>query len=78
MKKEEKGQKKDERTLQDIFAQLDKVIENMEQGDISLEESFLLYREGMDLLKTCNDKIDKVEKKMLILDNEGEEHEFEK
>lgn len=77
MKKEEKEQKKDERTLQDIFAQLDKVIENMEQGEISLEESFQLYREGMELLKTCNDKIDKVEKKMLILDNEGEEHEFE-
>ncbi|MGN0395294.1 MAG: exodeoxyribonuclease VII small subunit [Coprococcus sp.] len=77
MGKEEKTQKKDERTIQDIFAQLDKVIENMEQGDISLEESFRQYREGMELLKTCNDKIDKVEKKMLILDNEGEEHEFE-
>ncbi|MGN1166246.1 MAG: exodeoxyribonuclease VII small subunit [Lachnospiraceae bacterium] len=77
MGKEEKTQKKDERTIQEIFAQLDKVIENMEQGDISLEESFRQYREGMELLKTCNDKIDKVEKKMLILDNEGEEHEFE-
>lgn len=77
MGKEEKMEKKDERTIQEIFAQLDKVIEDMEKGDISLEESFSQYREGMELLKTCSDKIDKVEKKMLILDNEGEEHEFE-
>ena len=30
----------------------------------------------MDMLKACNSKIDKVEKKMLLLDEEGEEHEF--
>lgn len=70
--------KEDDLTLQDIFAKLDEVIKNMEQGDISLEESFQFYHKGMDLLKVCNDKIDKVEKKMLILDDEGEEHEFER
>ncbi|MCI8561086.1 MAG: exodeoxyribonuclease VII small subunit [Dorea sp.] len=63
--------------LQDIFAQLDEVIEGMEQEDVSLEETFELYHKGMDMLKMCNDKIDKVEKKMLLLDNEGEKHEFE-
>ena len=42
-----------------------------------MEESFALYHKGMDLLKSCNDKIDKIEKKMLILDEEGETHEFE-
>ncbi len=51
--------------------------EQMEAEDISLEESFALYHKGMDLLKSCNDKIDKIEKKMLILDEEGETHEFE-
>ena len=49
----------------------------MEQGDISLEETFDLYHKGMNMLKSCNDKIDKVEKKMLILDDKGEAHEFE-
>ena len=48
----------------------------MEEGEISLEESFQLYHQGMDMLKACNSKIDKVEKKMLLLDEEGEEHEF--
>ena len=27
-----------------------------------------LYYRGMDMLKSCNDKIDKIEKKMLVLD----------
>ena len=42
----------------------------------SLEESFKLYHEGMDMLKSCNDKIDKIEKQMLILDEGGTLHEF--
>ncbi|MCI8320781.1 MAG: exodeoxyribonuclease VII small subunit [Lachnospiraceae bacterium] len=67
----------DNRTLQDIFAQLDEVIEGMEQEEVSLEETFELYHKGMDMLKLCSDKIDKVEKKILLLDDEGEEHEFE-
>ena len=47
------------------------------EGDVSLEETFDLYHKGMNMLKSCNDKIDKVEKKMLILDDKGEAHEFE-
>ena len=77
MKPEDRIQGHEDETLQDIFEKLDAVIENMEQGEISLEESFKLYHKGMDMLKICNDKIDTVEKKMLVLDDEGEEHEFE-
>lgn len=71
------NEKQKEPTLQDIFGQLDEVIEGMEQENVSLEETFELYHKGMGMLKMCNDKIDKVEKKMLLLDNEGEEHGFE-
>lgn len=66
-----------EMTLEEMFEKLDGVVKTMEQGEASLEESFRLYHQGMDMLKSCNDKIDKVEKKMLILDNEGEAYEFE-
>ena len=76
MGKNEKENQENE-TLQDIFMQLDAVIEGMEKEDVSLEESFELYHKGMDMLKLCNERIDKVEKKMLLLDDEGEEHEFE-
>ena len=69
--------KEGQQTLQEIFAELDEVIAGMEQEEVSLEETFELYHKGMDMLKLCNERIDKVEKKMLLLDNEGEEHEFE-
>lgn len=72
-----KEEKTKELTLEETFAGLEEVIRTMEQGEISLEESFRLYHKGMDMLKSCNDKIEKVEKKMLILDNEGAAHEFE-
>lgn len=65
-----------EQTLEQLFEELDNIVNNMEEENVSLEESFQLYHKGMDLLKECNDKIDTVEKKMMILDEDGEQHEF--
>ena len=48
----------------------------MEEGDVTLEHSFDLYNKGMTLLKKCNETIDEVEKKVLVLDEDGETHEF--
>ena len=64
------------KTLEEVFQELDVVVKQLENASISLEDSFRLYHQGMDLLKVCNDKIDLVEKKMLILDENGEQHEF--
>lgn len=72
-----KEQAPKEQTLQDLFEELDHLIGDMEEGELSLEESFALYHKGMDTLKKCSEKIDTVEKKMVVLDEEGEEHEFE-
>ena len=62
--------------MEEVFEQLDEIIENLEETTVSLEDSFQLYNKGMELLKICNDKIDTVEKKMLILDENGEQHEL--
>ena len=51
---------KKEETLEEMFTQLESVIKTMEQGDVSLEETFDLYHKGMNMLKSCNYKIDKV------------------
>ncbi|MEZ3433685.1 MAG: exodeoxyribonuclease VII small subunit [Lachnospiraceae bacterium] len=67
----------EEQTLEELFAGLEEVIDGMERQEVSLEESFKLYHRGMELLKSCNDRLDKIEKKMLVLDEEGEVHEFE-
>ena len=63
-------------TLEELFVKLDEVAEKLEEGDTSLEESFLLYQKGMEMLKQCNEKIDSVEKQVLVLEENGETHEF--
>ena len=65
-----------DKSLEEVFVELDEVVEQLEESTISLEDSFSLYHKGMELLKVCNDKIDRVEKKMLILDEDGEQHEL--
>lgn len=57
--------------LEEAFARLDAIMEKLEQEKISLEDSFLLYQQGMKLLKQCNDSIDRVEKQLIILEEEG-------
>ena len=65
-----------EKSLETVFEQLDEIVEQLEAEDVYLEDSFGLYHKGMDLLKVCNEKIDTIEKKMMLLDENGEEHEF--
>lgn len=59
-------------TLEENFVKIEEMIEKLEGEEISLEEAFAAYSEGMKLLKTCNDQIDKVEKKVLKLTESGE------
>ena len=66
----------DEISLEEAFGMLDEITRSLEKDDISLEDSFSAYKKGMDLLKICNDKIDQVEKKVLVLNEEGGLDEF--
>ena len=57
-------------------ASLEELFERLDGEELSLEDSFNLYQEGMELVKCCNRTIDDVEKKVLALDENGESHEF--
>ena len=63
---------KDEKTLEESFSQLNMIVDKLENDNLSLEESFKVYQNGMELLKECNAKIDTVEKKMVQLNANGE------
>lgn len=67
---------KKEMNLEESFEKLNGIVEALEKPDISLEDSFSLYQEGMKLLKACNDSIDKVEKQLIILSENGESNEL--
>lgn len=60
-------------SIEESFEQLDTIIGSLQQGDLSLEESFQKYEEGMKLIKHCCDTIDKVEKKLEIIEQEETE-----
>ena len=63
-------------TLETAFGKLDKMLETLESSEVSLEDSFRLYKEGMELLHVCSRKIDRVEKKMLQMNEDGTFREF--
>lgn len=70
------AEKKKKQTLEEMFGQLEMIIGELEADDVSLEKSFDLYNKGMNLLKECGKSIDEVEKKVLVLDEDGSTHEF--
>ncbi|MCR5785801.1 MAG: exodeoxyribonuclease VII small subunit [Eubacterium sp.] len=54
-------------SLEEAFSKIEESLAKMEEEDVSLEDSFKLYEEGLGLVKICNDKIDRVEKQMIVL-----------
>lgn len=66
-----------EETLEVLFGQLDEIIERMEASDVPLETAFALYEQGMRQIHKCNEKLDRVEKKMLVISGDGTEVPFE-
>ena len=60
------------KTLEDEFEELEEIIGQMEEEGVPLEKSFELYEKGMKKLKSANDKITAVEKKIAELSKDGE------
>ena len=62
--------------LEEALDRIDALLNQMGDKDVSLEETFRLYQEGMRLLKNCSEQLDRVEKQMIQIDEEGQIHEF--
>lgn len=58
-------------SIEENFVKLEETIGKLEQEEISLEDSFVAYNEGMKLLKKCNEEIDRIEKKVLVISEGG-------
>ena len=53
-------------TIEETFAALDDLI-GAWRAESSLEDAFKNYEEGMRLVKSCNEKIEKIEKQIMVL-----------
>jgi len=76
MAKKKETAEQEQFRLEDAFDRIEALLTKLQDKDVTLEESFSLYQEGMGLLKLCNENIDHVEKQMLQIDEEGQTHEF--
>lgn len=65
----------EESSVEEALERLNQIICSLD-GEISLEESFRLYREGVQLLQYCNAKVDLVEKQMIVLNGAENQDEF--
>ncbi|MBR0164069.1 MAG: exodeoxyribonuclease VII small subunit [Lachnospiraceae bacterium] len=68
---------KDNRSVEETFELIEQKIERLEDDEVPLEEAFLQFREGMALVKKLEGAIDKIEKQVMQITEEGEEEPFE-
>lgn len=59
-----------EKSLEESLEELNDILKRLEGEELTLEASFQLYNDGMKLLKKCNDSIDRVEKQLIVLNEE--------
>ena len=70
-RKKENGSTGTTRAWKENFSAVEELIGQLEAEDISLEEAFTAYSKGMKLLKQCSEQIDRVEKQVMKLNEEG-------
>ncbi len=67
---------KQEPGLEERFAAIESILEQMDNENVTLDRSFELYKEGLEQIKAANHSLDTIEKAMLVLNEQGELEEF--
>ena len=60
-------------SFEETIKELEKIATELENGDLSLEDSVSKFEEGMKLSKQCSDLLENAEKRITILLKDGEE-----
>ena len=68
---------KNEKTgLEERFAMIEDILAQMEDENVTLDQSFDLYKQGIEQIKAANADLDRIEKAMLVMNEDGELEEF--
>ncbi len=54
-------------TFEEALSQLEVIVNALESGNAPLDESLVLFEEGVRLVRFCNEKLDAAEQKVKIL-----------
>ena len=57
-------------TYEDAVKELEKILDSLEKGDVSLDEAIKLFEKSVELSKVCFDKIKTTEGKVEIIKKE--------
>ena len=60
-----------EKKFEEAMKRLEHIVESLEKGDLSLEESLKMFEEGMKLLHFCSRKLEEAEEKVTVLIKES-------
>ena len=68
-------------SFEEAIKRLQEIVEHLEKGDLSLQESVSIFEEGNDLVRECSRMLDEAEQKVVMLragkNGEAEEVSFE-
>ena len=62
----------DEMSFEDAMRELEKVVGDLERGDVPLEKSIALYERGAQLKQRCQTKLKEAEEKVALITQEGD------
>ena len=62
-----------ENSFEDKMQELEKVVTDLEKGDMNLDDALVKFEDGMKLSKECNKMLENAEKKITILLEENGE-----
>ena len=60
------------KTFETQLGALEKVVRDLERGDLPLEESLKLFEEGVRLSRECQERLNQAERRIEILLRDGE------
>jgi exodeoxyribonuclease VII small subunit len=60
-------------TFEESLQELEKIVTQLEQGDVPLEEALDAFKRGMELSKQCQDTLAKAEKTLTKMMTEANE-----
>ena len=67
-----------QKTFEQSMKQLERIVQELEDGNLPLENAVKKFEEGIKLTKLCSEKLDETEKKISVLLKNSESQMVEK
>ena len=62
--------------LEERLALIEEILDQMENPEVTLDQSFALYKQGIEQIQSANQSLDAIEKEMQVINENGELEEF--